>query len=410
MTKPQGDLFAKLADPRLDQYHLAESLGLMPFYRQMEGEIGTTVRFDGRDMVMLGSNNYLGLTTDPRVKAAAVDAVDHYGTGMTGSRLLNGTLTLHVELEEFLADWVGTEAALVFTTGYTANLSLVTALVGPDDAVFLDSAAHASLVDGARMAEGALRAFRHNRPNSLRRGLRSWREQPDAGGLLVAVDGIYSMEGDWAPLAAISEVCREYGARLLVDEAHALGVIGPEGSGTARATGIIPDLVMSTFSKSLASCGGFVAGSKALIDYLRIASRPLLFTAAGTPAAMAAARCAAGIARREDWRREAVRARATQLRDGLRQLGYQVSESDGSAIVAVHVGDMWEAGTLWRSLLEEGVYTNCAIPPAVPKAVLRTSVMATHGEEDIDRALSGFEAVLRRVAGTAATPWSAGLP
>ena len=199
-------------------------------------------------------------------------------------------------------------------------------------------------------------------------------------------------------------MCREYGARLLVDEAHALGVIGPEGSGTAPATGIVPDLVMSTFSKSLASCGGFVAGSKALIDYLRIASRPLLFTAAGTPAAMAAARCAAGIARDEDWRREAVRARATQLRDGLRQLGYQVSESDGSAIVAVHVGDMWEAGTLWRSLLEEGVYTNCAIPPAVPKAVLRTSVMATHSEEHIDRALAGFEAVLTRVTGSTGAP------
>ncbi len=391
-TKPQGDLFAKLADPRLEQYRLAESLGLMPFYRQIDGEIGSTVHFDGREMIMLGSNNYLGLTSDPRVKAAAADAVARYGTGMTGSRLLNGTLTLHVELEEFLADWMGTQAALVFTTGYAANLGLVTALVGADDAVFLDSAAHASLVDGARMAEGTLRAFRHNRPNSLRRGLRSWREQPDAGGLLVAVDGIYSMEGDWAPLTAIHAICREYGARLLVDEAHSLGVVGPEGSGTARAAGIEPDLLMSTFSKSLASCGGFVAGSRDLIDYLRIASRSLLFTAAGTPAAMAAARCAGEIARREDWRREAVVARARQLRAGLTQLGYQVGDSEGSAIVAVHVGDMWEAGRLWRALLRQGVYTNCAIPPAVPKAVLRTSVMATHTEAEIDRALVGFEA------------------
>lgn len=393
MTKPEGDLFAKLADPRLEQYRMAESLGLMPFYRQIDGEIGTTISFDGRRMVMLGSNNYLGLTTDPRVKAAAADAVNRYGTGMTGSRLLNGTLTLHVELEEFLADWMGTEAALVFTTGYTANLGLVTALVGADDAIFVDSAAHASLVDGARMADGALRAFRHNRPNSLRRGLRSWREQPDAGGLLVAVDGIYSMEGDWAPLVTIDELCREYGARLLVDEAHSLGVVGPEGAGTARELGIVADLVMSTFSKSLASCGGFIAGSQAVIEFLRIACRPLLFTAAGTPAAMAAALAAARIAREEDWRRQAVAARATQLRTGLSELGYHVSDSAGSAIVAVHVGDMWEAGELWRALLGQGVYTNCAIPPAVPRAALRTSVMATHSEEEIDRALAGFEAV-----------------
>jgi 8-amino-7-oxononanoate synthase len=395
VNKPQADLFAKLADPRLEAYRAAEGLGMMPFYRTIDTQIGTTISFEGREMVMLGSNNYLGLTTDPRVKAAAAAAVERFGTGMTGSRLLNGTLTLHVELEEQLADWVGTEAALVFSTGYTANLGLVTALVGADDAVFLDSAAHASLVDGAQMAEGTLRAFRHNRPNSLRRGLRSWREQPDSGGLLVAVDGIYSMEGDWAPLEEIATVCREYGARLLVDEAHALGVCGPEGAGTAAALGVQPDLLMSTFSKSLASCGGFLAGSRELIDFLRIACRPLLFTAAGTPAAMGAAMESARIARSESWRREAVLARAAQLRDGLRQLGYQVGESQGSAIVPIHVDDMWQAGQLWRDLLDQGVYTNCVIPPAVPRAALRTSVMATHTEEQIDRALDGFAAASR---------------
>jgi 8-amino-7-oxononanoate synthase len=395
VSKPQADLFAKLADPRLEAYRAAEEQGMMPFYRTIDTGIGTTISFEGREMVMLGSNNYLGLTTDPRVKAAAVAAVERFGTGVTGSRLLNGTLTLHVELEELLADWVGTEAALVFSTGYTANLGLVSALVSGDDAVFLDSAAHASLVDGAQLAEGALRAFRHNRPNSLRRGLRSWREQPDSGGLLVAVDGIYSMEGDWAPLEEIATVCREYGARLLVDEAHALGVCGPEGAGTAAALGVRADLLMSTFSKSLASCGGFLAGSKQLIDFLRIACRPLLFTAAGTPAAMGAAMESARIARSESWRREAVLARAAQLRDGLRQLGYQVGESQGSAIVPIHVDDMWQAGQLWRDLLDQGVYTNCVIPPAVPRAALRTSVMATHTEEQIDRALDGFAAASR---------------
>jgi 8-amino-7-oxononanoate synthase len=389
--KPQADIFAKVDDPRLEEYRLAESLDLMPFYRELDGEIGPTVSFGGRQVVMLGSNNYLGLTTDPRVRAAAAAALDRFGTGITGSRLLNGTLTIHHQLEELLADWVGMEAALVFTTGYSANLGLLGALVGPDDATVVDSAAHASLVDGARFSGGTLRAFRHNRANSLRRTLRSWREQPDAGGVLVAVDGIYSMEGDWAPLREIAALCADFGARLLVDEAHALGVAGPEGAGTAAATGVRPDLIMGTFSKSLASCGGFIAGPRAVIEFMKITCRPLMFTASGVPAALGAALEAARIARAEDWRREAVAARAEQLRSGLAQLGFQVPDRTVGPIVAVQVGDNWDAGLLWKALLDHGVYTNCAIPPAVPRAMLRTSVMATHTEADIDRALTGFE-------------------
>jgi 8-amino-7-oxononanoate synthase len=388
--KPSDDVFAKVDDPRLEEWRFAESLGLIPFYRELDGEVGPTSRFEGRPMVMLGSNNYLGLTTDPRVRRAAVAAIRRFGTGVTGSRLLNGTLPLHRELEELLADWVGTEAALVFTTGYAANLGLIGALIGARDVAVVDSAAHASLVDGARFSDGALRAFRHNRPNSLRRALRMWREQPDAGGVLVAVDGIYSMEGDRAPLSQISHLCHEFGARLLVDEAHALGVVGPGGAGTAAEAEVRPDLVMGTFSKSLASCGGFIGGPRAVIEYLKITCRPLMFTAAGTPAALAAALEAARIARVEDWRREAVARRAERLRRGLRDLGYRVGDGAGSAIVPVHVGDNWEAGRLWKALLDNGVYTNCAIPPAVPMALLRTSVMATHSEADIDRALEGF--------------------
>jgi 8-amino-7-oxononanoate synthase len=398
-TKPQADIFAKVDDPRLEEYRLAESLDLMPFYRELDGEIGPTVSFRGRQVVMLGSNNYLGLTTDPRVRAAATAAIDRFGTGITGSRLLNGTLTIHHQLEELLADWVGMEAALVFTTGYAANLGLLGALVGPDDAAVVDSAAHASLVDGARFSGGTLRAFRHNRANSLRRTLRSWREQPDAGGVLVAVDGIYSMEGDWAPLAEIAVLCADFGARLLVDEAHALGVAGPGGAGTAAATGIRPDLIMGTFSKSLASCGGFIAGPQAVIEFLKITCRPLMFTASGVPAALGAALEAVHIARAEDWRREAVAARAEQLRSGLARLGFQVPDRTVSSIVAVQVGDNWDAGLLWKSLLDHGVYTNCAIPPAVPRAMLRTSVMATHTEAHIDRALAGFEAARADGAG-----------
>lgn len=395
--KPDADVFAKLDDPRLEEWHLAESVDLLPFYRELEGEVGPRSVFGGRDVVMLGSNNYMGLTADRRVRAAAHDAVDRYGTGVTGSRLLNGTLPLHRELEEFLAGWVGMEDAVVFTTGYTANLGLIGAMIGPDDAVVVDSAAHASLVDGGRYAEGALRAFRHNRPNSLRRTLRSWREQPGSGGVLVAVDGIYSMEGDVAPVAEIAAVCRTFGARLLVDEAHSLGVAGPAGAGTAAAAGVAPDAVMGTFSKSLASCGGFIAGPHALIEYLKIACRPLMFTASGVPAALAAALAAARIARDEDWRREAILERSRQLRAGLVDLGFDVGGADGSPVVPVWVGDVWQAGRLWRALLDEGVYTNCAIPPAVAKALLRTSVMATHTEADISAALAGFERARRSV-------------
>jgi 8-amino-7-oxononanoate synthase len=392
-SKPAGDVFAKINDDaRLEQWRLAESIGMLPYFRPLEGQVGPRMRFDGRSVVMLGSNNYLGLTADERVRSAAVDAVHRYGTGLTGSRLLNGTLPLHAELEEKLADWVGAEAALVFTTGYTANLGLVSSLVGVNDALFVDSAGHASLVDGGRFSDGTLRAFRHNRPNSLRRGLRSWREQSDVGGLLVAVDGVYSMEGDVAPLHEIDGVCHDFGARLLVDEAHALGVMGPAGAGSAAAAGLHPDLLMGTFSKSLASCGGFIAASLDVIDYLKMTCRPLLFTASGVPAALAAASAAVDIARTEDWRREAVVARATQLRNGLRDLGYRVGGAEGSAVVPVHVGEVWEAGRLWKALLAQGVYTNCAVPPAVPRSLLRTSVMATHTEADIDEALAGFAA------------------
>ncbi|MDA8060834.1 MAG: pyridoxal phosphate-dependent aminotransferase family protein [Actinomycetota bacterium] len=391
LHRPVADVFAKVDDPRVAQWHLAESFGMLPFFRELRGEVGPRMIFEGRPVVMLGSNNYLGLTADPRVRQAAVDAVGRYGTGLTGSRLLNGSLPLHRELEEELADWVGLESALVFTTGYAANLGLMVSLLGEGDAAFVDSAAHASLVDGGRFSEGTLRAFRHNRPNSLRRGLRAWREQPGAGGLLVAVDGVYSMEGDVAPLAEISAACTEMSARLLVDEAHALGVVGEDGSGSAREAGIHPDLVMGTFSKSLASCGGFIAGPRAVVEFLKVTCRPLLFTASGVPASLAAALEASRLARKETWRREAVVANARRLRSGLRQLGYDPGGDDRSAIVPIPVGDDWKAGTLWRALLDQGVYTNCAVAPAVSKALLRTSVMATHTEADIDDALAGFE-------------------
>ena len=389
------DLFFKCASPRVEEYRVAEALGVLPYFREIASQSGPVVEFEGSQVIMLGSNNYLGLTGDERVKRAAIKAVERFGTGCTGSRLMNGSLPLHRELEEMLADWVGTEACLVFTTGYSANMGLVATMVDAQDAVFVDAASHASLIDGGRLAAGSLRSFRHNQPTSLRQRLRSWRNHDGVGGALVAVDGIYSMEGDVAPIAALAAVCGEEGARLLVDEAHALGVVGPRGAGAAAAAGISPDLLMGTFSKSLASCGGFIAGPLDVIDYLRVACRALLFTASGVPAALAAALAASEIARDEDWRREAVQERAGQLRTGLIELGYRVAERTEAAIVPIHMGDDWDAARMWRSLLDQGVYTNCAVPPAVPsgRALLRTSVMATHSEAQIADALHAFEVV-----------------
>jgi 8-amino-7-oxononanoate synthase len=389
-------MFDKCDAPRLMEYRAADAMGLNPYYREMASQSGPVVMHEDKPVIMLGSNNYLGLTGDERVKRAAADAVERYGTGCTGSRLMNGTLLLHRELEDALAEWLQVEACLVFSTGWGANFGLVSTLVESNDAVFLDAASHASLVDGARMSAGTFRSFRHNLPSSLRHRLRTWQDKREVeGAALVAVDGVYSMEGDVAPVAEIASVCREYGARFLVDEAHALGVLGPDGRGAAAAAGVAPDLVMGTFSKALASCGGFIGGPKAVIDYLRIACRVMLFTAAGVPAAVAAALAALRIAQIDDARRAVVLDRARQLHAGLAALDYRVGPEPESPVVPIHIGWDWDAGRTWRNLLDRGVYTNCAVAPAVApgRALLRTSVMATHTEEHIAQALRAFEEI-----------------
>ncbi|HVM65409.1 MAG TPA: 8-amino-7-oxononanoate synthase [Acidimicrobiales bacterium] len=388
------DLFDKCREARLEEYRMAEDLGLLPFFRTVGSETGPLAEVDGRKVVMLGSNNYLGLTTDPRVRQAAVDAIERYGTGCTGSRLMNGTLALHGELEEEIADWMGTEACLVFTTGYGVNLGVVGSLVGAGDALFADMGSHASLVDGGRLAHGSVRWWRHNSTESLRARLERWRGEGD-GGALVAAEGVYSMEGDEAPVAEVQAVCSAFDARLLVDEAHSLGVIGPQGAGVAAKAGVAPDLVMGTFSKSLASCGGFVAGPELVLGYLRRVCRPFQFTASGVPAALGAALCAVRLAREEEWRRDLVRRRVAQLREGLVRLGYEIGPASDGAIVPIHVGSDWDAGRMWRALLDRGVYVNCAIPPAVQagRALLRASVMATHSDADIEAALDAFEGI-----------------
>jgi 8-amino-7-oxononanoate synthase len=354
---------------------------------------------------MLGSNNYLGLTGDSRVKAAARDALERYGTGLTGSRFLNGTTPLHVELEREIAEWMGTGDALVFTTGYQANLGAIGTILEPGDTVICDSGDHASILDGCRLSGAKLRPFRHNQMDKLSKMLE--RASTDGGGVLVVVDGVFSMEGDLCPLPEIVERTERHGARLMVDEAHAVGVLGERGAGVCELYGLEDrvDLRMGTFSKSLASCGGFIAGPADVIEYLKIAARPFMFTASAVPAAVGAALEAVRICRTEGGPLFAkLLDNAAYLRRGFAELGLEMVEPgrlpDGSdaitPVVPVVVGEDWQAALLWKALFEAGVYTNVALHPAVPPggALLRTSLMATHERAHLDRALEIFARVI----------------
>jgi 8-amino-7-oxononanoate synthase len=398
------DVFAKAREfERIEQLKAAREIGAVPYFHVLEGPTLPVVEMEGQRRIMLGSNNYLGLTGDERVKQAAHAALDRYGTGLTGSRFLNGTIDLHVELERELADWMGVEDAIVFTTGHQANLGALGTILGPGDTVIADSGDHASILDGCLLSQAKMRAFRHNRLDLLEKRLISAEE--DGGGVLVVVDGVYSMEGDVAPLPEIVALTKKYGARLMVDEAHAFGVLGARGAGTCELFGVEDqvDLRMATFSKSLASCGGVIAGSAEVIEFLRIAARPFIFTASGVPAAVGATLAAVRICRSDEGRElfAKVLANAAYLRNGLTDLGYKVLPpahmADGTAIVTpvvpVVVGDDWKAVFLWKALYEAGVFVNVAIHPAVPPAgaLLRTSVMATHDTATLDEALAIFK-------------------
>ena len=397
------DVFAKAREhERLEQLRAARELDLVPYFRVLEGPTLPVVEMEGQRRIMLGSNNYLGLTGDERVKQGALDALNRYGTGLTGSRFLNGTTDLHLQLERELAEWFGTEAALVFTTGHQANVGALGTILAPGDTVVVDSGDHASILDGCILSRAKLRAFRHNRINKLEQTLE--KAAGDGGGILVVVDGVFSMEGDVAPLPEIAELSRRYGARLMVDEAHALGVLGARGAGASELFGVEDqvDLRMATFSKSLASCGGVIAGPADVIEFLRVSSRPFMFTASAVPAALGAALAAVRICRSAEGRElfDKVLSNARYLHKGLDELGFQVVKptrlADGTEIVTtvvpVVVGDDWKAAFLWKGLYERGLYVNVALHPAVPPAgaLLRTSVMATHDHDTLDRALAIF--------------------
>ncbi|HYU60074.1 MAG TPA: aminotransferase class I/II-fold pyridoxal phosphate-dependent enzyme [Solirubrobacterales bacterium] len=402
------DVFEKArTHDRIEILAAAREADVVPYFRLIESEAGPVVEMEGRETLMLGSNNYLGLTGDPRVKAAARDALERYGTALTGSRFMNGTIPLHVELEREIAEWMGTEDAIVFTTGYQANLGTIGTILEPGDTVICDSGDHASILDGCRLSGARLRPYRHNRMDKLERMLE--RAAGDGGGVLVVVDGVFSMEGDICDLPAVVDLCERHGARLLVDEAHAVGALGERGAGTCELFGLEDrvDLRMGTFSKSLASCGGFIAGPADVVEYLRITARAFMFTAAGVPAAVGAALEAVRICRREGGPLfERLLDNAAYLHRGLSELGLRVVEPtrlpDGNEvitpIVPVVVGEDWQAAMLWKALFEAGVYTNVALHPAVPPggALLRTSLMATHEREHLDRALEIFGSVTER--------------
>jgi len=405
-TRAPLDVFEKArSHDRREQLEAAKEADLLPYFRLIESEAGPVVEIEGREAIMLGSNNYLGLTGDPRVKAAAREALERYGTALTGSRFMNGTIPLHVELEREIASWMGTEDALVFTTGYQANLGTIGTILEPGDTVICDSGDHASILDGCRLSGAKLRPFRHNQMEKLEKMLE--RGGADGGGVLVVVDGVFSMEGDICPVPEVAERCRRYGARLMVDEAHAVGVLGERGAGACELLGVEDqvDLRMGTFSKSLASCGGFIAGSGEVIEYLKIAARAFMFTAAAVPAAVGAALEAVRVCRREGAPLFAkLLDNASYLRSGFAELGLRVVEPgllpDGSQantpIVPVVVGEDWQAVLLWKALFDAGVYTNVALHPAVPPggALLRTSLMATHERDHLDRALEIFARVI----------------
>jgi 8-amino-7-oxononanoate synthase len=395
------DVFAKARDhERGELLRMVRELDALPYFRQLEGRSLPIVAMEGRERIMLGSNNYLGLTGDERVMQGAQDALAQYGTGLTGSRFLNGTIPLHLELEREIAEWMGTEDALVFTTGHQANVGTLGTILGPGDTVVADSGDHASILDGCLLSRAKLRAFRHNRLDKLAKQLE--RAEEDGGGILVVVDGVFSMEGDLAPLPEICDLAAQHGARVMVDEAHGAGVLGARGAGASELLGVEDrvDLRMGTFSKSLASCGGFIAGSAEVIEYLRFSSRAFMFTASAVPAAVGAALAALRIVRGDEGpglMDQALR-NAAQLSDGLRERGFKVIEHDTvTPIVPVLVEDDWKAALLWKALYEAGVYVNVAVHPAVPPggALLRTSVMASHRPETIERALETFTDVKR---------------
>jgi len=353
------------------------------------------MEINGHSLIMLGSNNYLGLTDHPYVMEKAAEAITKYGTGCTGSRFLNGTLDLHIELEERLATFLGRERVITFSTGFQANLGVISTLAGRGDIIYADRSDHASIIDGCRLSNARVLRYRHNDTGHLRQLIES---NPEHGALIVT-DGVFSMEGDIAYIPQLAEISEELGARLLVDDAHGIGAMGAHGRGTAEHLGCEDrvDVLVGTFSKSFACIGGFAAGPADVIDYIQHTARTMIFSASLPPAAVATVTAALDILEKEPELVEQTHRAAGRSRAGLAELGFDVGRSE-APIVPIMIGDDILTFRIWKDLYQMGVFTNPVISPAVPadQAMLRTSYMASHTDDMIDRALAVFERVGRK--------------
>lgn len=390
------DIFDKRKNEYAEQ---ARALGIYPYFHELESRQDTEVIMEGKRRIMLGSNNYLGLTVHPRVIAAGVAALETYGTGCSGSRFLNGTLSLHTQLERELADFLGREAVMTFSTGFQTNLGILSALCGKSDYVLCDKENHASIYDGCKLSYAKMLRYRHNDMDELERRLQ---QVPDNAGCLIVTDGVFSMGGDICNLPEIVRLARQYGARVMVDDAHGLGVIGKGGRGTASYFGLEDqvDVVMGTFSKSLASIGGYMAASADVVDYVRHASRPYIFCASIPPASCATAIEALHILREQPELPERLAALARHMREGLRRRGIAIREST-TPIIPIYTHDAVTTLTIAKELYDEGVYVNPVLPPAThpSECLLRTSYMVTHTEALLDEALDIIERVVKRHVG-----------
>lgn len=393
-VKKSSDIFEKCS--KFTRAKELISAGLYPYFRVIESAQDPVVTMNGKKMIMVGSNNYLGLTNHPKVKEAAIEAVKKYGSGCAGSRFLNGTLDIHVALEEKLARFIRKEAAVVFSTGFQVNLGVISALIGKDDIVIIDKMDHASIIDGCRLSYGEVKKFRHNDMADLKRVL----EENTDRGKLVVVDGVFSMEGDIAKLPDIVELSKQYGARIMLDDAHGIGVLGKTGRGTAEHFGLENevDLIMGTYSKSLASIGGFIAGDELTVHYIKHSARSLIFSASPPPASIASVSAAVDIIDNEPERREQLWENTRKMLMSFKEMGFEVGPSE-TPIIPILVGESETAFQMAMMLQEEGVFTNVAVSPAVPngKALIRTSYMATHTDEHLDLVLKAFEKVGRAI-------------
>jgi 8-amino-7-oxononanoate synthase len=383
------DLFEKCKN--FTRAREAIASGMYPYFRAIQSGPGSEVMIDGKMMIMVGSNNYLGLTGHPKVIEAAVAATRKYGSGCTGSRFLNGTLDIHMELENRLARFMNRESALCFSTGFQTNQGALSTLVGKDDLFFTDRTDHASIVDGCRLAFGKIVKYKHNDMHDLERVLESHKDK--GAGRLIVTDGVFSMEGDIVKLPRLAELAKRYGARVYIDDAHGIGVLGAHGRGTGEHYGIenVIDISMGTFSKSFASLGGFIAGDDVVIHYIKHHARALIFSASMPPSAVATVIACLDIIESEPERLVNLWKNAKKMREGFKSIGFNTGHSE-TPIIPIIIGSDEHCFAFWKLLFENGVFANPTVSPAVPpgQALIRTSYMATHTDEELDRVLEIF--------------------